>query len=108
MIRYVDQNTDLRQLPRWDYSDKRYLDAVANLHELTKQNEPLVRHIGLTNFDSDRLEEICSKVPNIRTNQVQFSIIDTRPEGKMRKVCERYNVKLLTYGTFCGGLLSEK
>ncbi|KAI9287281.1 aldo/keto reductase [Umbelopsis sp. AD052] len=99
---------DLIQFHWWDYSDKRYLDAVANLHELTKQNEPLVRHIGLTNFDSERLEEICSKVPNIRTNQVQFSIIDTRPEGKMRKVCERYNVKLLTYGTFCGGLLSEK
>ncbi|KAJ2960620.1 hypothetical protein NQZ79_g4035 [Umbelopsis isabellina] len=99
---------DLIQFHWWDYSDKRYLDALMHLNELTKLDDPPVRHVGLTNFDSERLEEICQKVPNIRTNQVQFSIIDTRPEGKMRKVCERYNVKLLTYGTLCGGLLSEK
>lgn len=29
----------------------------------------------------------------------QFSLIDSRPVVRMAKVCEKHNVKLLTYGT---------
>jgi aryl-alcohol dehydrogenase-like predicted oxidoreductase len=38
---------------------------------------------------------------------VQFSLIDRRPEVKMFEFCQKHNIKLLAYGTYCGGLLSQ-
>src|SRR5439155_3587413 len=42
------------------------------------------------------------------SNQVQYSLIDLRPEVKMARFCQENNVWLFAYGTLCGGLLSEK
>jgi len=42
------------------------------------------------------------------SNQVQYSLIDLRPEVKMEKFCKQHGIGLVTYGTLCGGLLSEK
>ena len=44
----------------------------------------------------------------IVSNQVQFSIIDRRPEVEMIQFCLDNNVHLLAYGTICGGLISER
>lgn len=44
----------------------------------------------------------------IATNQVQFSLIDSRPTVKMGPLCAKHGVKLLTYGTLCGGFLADK
>lgn len=45
---------------------------------------------------------------SIFINSLQFSLIDSRPTIKMAEVCKKHNIKLLTYGTLCGGLLAEK
>ena len=42
------------------------------------------------------------------SNQVQYSLIDQRPNVKMALFCKNYNMNLLTYGTILGGLMSEK
>jgi aryl-alcohol dehydrogenase-like predicted oxidoreductase len=44
----------------------------------------------------------------IVSNQVQYSIIDRRPEIKMSRFCRDNNISLLAYGTICGGLMSER
>jgi aryl-alcohol dehydrogenase-like predicted oxidoreductase len=44
----------------------------------------------------------------IASNQVQYSVIDRRPEEKMIPYCKEHNISLLAYGSICGGLLSEK
>ena len=44
----------------------------------------------------------------IASNQIQYSIIDRRPEVQMIPLCSKHNINLLTYGTICGGLLSER
>ena len=62
----------------------------------------------MTNFDTERLKLIHQAGIPIVSNQVQYSIIDRRPEVKMVPFCQQHNIKLLTYGTLCGGLLSEK
>jgi aryl-alcohol dehydrogenase-like predicted oxidoreductase len=41
------------------------------------------------------------------SNQVQYSLIDLRPEVRMVPFCREHNMTLLTYGTLCGGLLSD-
>ncbi|MEW6493493.1 MAG: aldo/keto reductase [Cyanobacteriota bacterium] len=97
---------DLMQFHWWEYRDKNYLDALKYMTEL--QNEGKIKHLALTNFDTEHLQIITEAGINIVSNQVQFSLIDRRPEVNMIKFCAEHNIKLLTYGTLCGGLLSEK
>jgi diketogulonate reductase-like aldo/keto reductase len=44
----------------------------------------------------------------IVSNQVQYSIIDRRPEVKIVPFCLKHNISLLAYGSLCGGLMSER
>jgi len=100
------ESLDMVQFHWWDYSNKNYLTALKNMQQLQKKG--LIKHLSLTNFDSQRVEEIVKSGVTLATNQVQFSVVDNRPEKKMAEVCKMYNIKLLTYGTLCGGYLSEK
>ncbi len=95
---------DMVQFHWWDYSNPAYLDALKHLSDL--QAEGKIRHLGLTNFDTERLEQIVGQGIQIVSNQVQFSIIDQRPLVKMAAFCAAHDIALLTYGTFCGGMLS--
>ncbi|KAG1895760.1 Aldo keto reductase [Suillus fuscotomentosus] len=108
MTRMRTTTVDLLQFHWQDYSDKGYLTALQILQDL--QNEGLISAVGLCNFDAIRTDEICTQLgPGfIVSNQVQFSLIDTRPLHGMADVCERHNVKLLTYGTLCGGFLADQ
>ncbi|EKM75128.1 hypothetical protein AGABI1DRAFT_109653 [Agaricus bisporus var. burnettii JB137-S8] len=99
---------DLLQFHWQDYNDKAYLDALYHLQCL--QLEGYISNIGLCNFDTKHVDEICTQLgPGaIVSNQVQFSIIDTRPLHGMGDVCMKHDVKLLTYGTLCGNFLSDR
>ncbi|KAK0473346.1 aldo-keto reductase [Armillaria novae-zelandiae] len=96
------------------YNDKEYLIILEKLVGLTKSHPHLVSAIGLCNFDAEHTQEACeyliAKTGNVGvvSNQVQYSLIDSRPKIKMASVCEKYGIRLLTYGSFCGGFLSEK
>ncbi|KAI1615618.1 NADP-dependent oxidoreductase domain-containing protein [Exophiala viscosa] len=94
---------DLLQLHWQFYDDPQYIEALRLL-----QNDERVRLLGLCNFDTARMQEILEAGIDIVTNQVQFSLIDSRPTMKMGKVCEEHRVKLLTYGTLCGGFIADK
>lgn len=96
---------DLLQFHWWDYQDERYLDALKHLSDLQEAGK--IRYLGLTNFDTLRLEKIVAAGIRIVSNQVQFSLIDRRPLQTMTDMCRRHNIQLLTYGTLCGGFLSE-
>ncbi|KAI8962655.1 aldo/keto reductase [Daldinia sp. FL1419] len=112
--RRLGGRVELLQFHWHDYSDKAYLDVLAELVRITKSHPELVSAIGLCNFDSEHVEESCKHLlaetgsVGIVSNQIQFSLVDARPLRKMTRVCEQYGLKLLTYGSFCGGFLSEK
>ncbi|EMD32714.1 hypothetical protein CERSUDRAFT_126533 [Gelatoporia subvermispora B] len=99
---------DLLQFHWQHYEDRGYLEALHSLLELRSQGK--IRAIGLCNFDSVRTDEICTDLGDgaIVSNQVQFSLIDTRPLHGLKHVCEKHGIKLLTYGTVCGGFLSDE
>ncbi len=97
---------DMLQFHWWDYADERYLDAMQQM--ATLQLEGKINLLSLTNFDTKHLERIEQAGVKIISNQVQFSLVDMRPLVAMAPYCEANHVKLLTYGTLCGGLLSEK
>jgi aryl-alcohol dehydrogenase-like predicted oxidoreductase len=97
---------DLLQFHWWDYSDESYLEALDHLADL--QHEGKVRHLALTNFDTERLRVIADHGVPIVSNQVQYSLVDRRPEVRMAAFCRERGMTFLAYGTLLGGLLSEK
>lgn len=104
--RMATSTLDLLQFHWWDYADRRYLDALAHLSDL--RDAGAIRHLALTNFDTERLGGILDHGIRVVSNQVQFSLIDRRPEVRMAPFCRERSVHLLAYGTACGGLLSER
>jgi aryl-alcohol dehydrogenase-like predicted oxidoreductase len=97
---------DLLQFHWWDYNNPYYMDALRYLSDL--RDERLIKHIGLTNFDTERMQIMIDSGLQIVSNQVQYSIIDRRPEVKMIPFCLEHNTSLLAYGSICGGLISER
>ena len=97
---------DLLQFHWWDYNNPYYMDALRYLSDL--RDEGLIKHIGLTNFDTERMQIMIDSGLRIVSNQVQYSIIDRRPEVKMIPFCLEHNTSLLAYGSICGGLISER
>ncbi|MGC1343732.1 MAG: aldo/keto reductase [Candidatus Binataceae bacterium] len=97
---------DLLQFHWWDYEDTGYLDALKHLSDL--QHDGKIRHLALTNFDTERLRIITDRGIRIVSNQVQYSLVDRRPAVAMTAFCRDHGITLLAYGTVLGGLLSEK
>ncbi|MGB8152773.1 MAG: aldo/keto reductase [Nitrososphaeraceae archaeon] len=97
---------DLLQFHWWDYNNPYYMDALKYLSDI--RDEGLIKHIGLTNFDTERMQIMIDSGLRIVSNQVQYSIIDRRPEVKMIPFCLEHNISLLAYGSICGGLISER
>jgi aryl-alcohol dehydrogenase-like predicted oxidoreductase len=97
---------DLLQFHWWDYGNASYLDALKHLADL--QHDGKIRRLALTNFDTERLRVIADHGIPIVSNQVQYSIVDRRPEARMAAFCADHPMTLLAYGTLLGGLLSEK
>jgi aryl-alcohol dehydrogenase-like predicted oxidoreductase len=97
---------DLLQFHWWDYDDPAYLDALKHLADL--RDEGKIRHVALTNFDTEHLRVIAEHGIRIVSNQVQYSLVDRRPAQRMATFCNAHGIRLLAYGTVLGGLLSEK
>lgn len=97
---------DLVQFHWWDYNNASYLDALSHLSKL--QDVGKIKHLGLTNFDTKRVKIMIEKGFKLVSNQVQYSILDQRPEKLMSPFCQKHEISLLTYGTLLGGFLSEK
>ena len=100
------KSLDLLQLHWWEYRDDAYLDALRHLADL--QQEGKILHLALTNFDTEHLRIIGDHGIKIVSNQVQYSLVDRRPENKMAAFCTAQGITLLPYGILLGGLMSEK
>jgi len=72
---------DLLQFHWWDYNNPYYMDALKYLSDLKDTGS--IRHLALTNIDTEHLQMIIDSDIQIASNQIQFSIIDRRPEVKM-------------------------
>lgn len=96
---------DLLQFHWWDYDNKYYFDAMAHL--MDQQQKDRILNLGLTNFDTEHMLGLIDQDVPIVSNQVSYSILDTRPAQLMAPACREKNVKLLCYGSLLGGFLSS-
>src|SRR5262245_35138589 len=100
------EKVDLLQFHWWTFEHPAWLDA---LHEMAAlQKDGLIGAIGVTNFDAAHLALALADGVPIVNNQVSFSLVDRRAAGALSALCCQEGVRLLAYGTLCGGFLSEK
>ncbi|CTQ64955.1 aldo/keto reductase [Roseibium alexandrii] len=97
---------DLLQFHWWSFGHPAWLDA---LHEMAKlKDEGLIKALGVTNFDAAHLRLALSDGIPLVSNQVSFSMVDRRALGPLSDLCAEREVRLLGYGTLCGGFLSDR
>src|SRR5450631_916646 len=106
LSRLGTKSVDLLQLHWWQFEHPGYLDALGELSKLRRQG--LIRHLGVTNFDTDHLRVLVAEGLPILTNQVCFSLLDRRAAGSMSEFCMAHGVRVLAFGTLAGGFLSER
>ena len=97
---------DLVQFHWWDYAVPRYLDALGWLDELRREGK--VNHIGGTNFDTPRTLEIIRAGIPLVSMQVQYSLLDARPERALAKAALANDMVLFAFGSVAGGFLSDR
>lgn len=97
---------DLVQLHWWRYEAQSYLAAMSELFRL--KNEGKIRQVGVTNFDVEHVAEMVDAELKPASIQLQYSLLDRRPESGMLQYCEQNAIGVLCYGTVAGGYLSEK
>lgn len=98
---------DALQLHWWDYSQRAHmLDAIRHLDAIRREGR--IHKLALTNFDTAHVQLFVEQegIP-IASNQVQFSVVDSRPLARMAPYCAAHGVQLLTYGSLMGGLLTD-
>jgi aryl-alcohol dehydrogenase-like predicted oxidoreductase/enamine deaminase RidA (YjgF/YER057c/UK114 family) len=104
--RMQQTSIDLMQFHAWNYPDPSWLDGL--FHLKTVQEEGLIKHIGVTNFDAAHLRIACASGIPIVSNQICYSLLDQRATLEMNAVCAEYKVKLFAFGTLAGGFLTDK
>jgi aryl-alcohol dehydrogenase-like predicted oxidoreductase len=100
------ERLDVVQLHWWDYEVAGYIDAAGWLAELRRAGK--IGHVGLTNFDQERLADMVVAGIPMLSHQVQYSVLDRRPAHGIARLCEREGIALLCYGALAGGFLSER
>ena len=71
-------------------------------------DEGKIDRIGGTNFDTAHTRALLDAGVPLVSMQVQYSLLDARPENGLAALCEERGMKLLCYGTVAGGFLSER
>mmetsp|Transcript_20291 Transcript_20291/g.61132 ORF Transcript_20291/g.61132 Transcript_20291/m.61132 type:complete len:428 (+) Transcript_20291:121-1404(+) len=97
---------DLLQFYWHDYGNKQYVDAALKLRDMKGRGK--IANIGVTNFDVTHLAKIVDAGVPIVSNQVQYSLLDRRPQNGMIDYCRENGIAILPYGVVAGGLLSDR
>jgi aryl-alcohol dehydrogenase-like predicted oxidoreductase len=100
------ERLDLVQFHWWDYRVPGCIDAALALTAL--QREGHIAHLGGTNFDSERTAALLDAGVPLVSMQVQYSLLDRRPEAHLVPLGQQRGVQLLCYGTLAGGFFSER
>lgn len=100
------ERLDLVQFHWWDYAVPHYVDTALHLKRLQAAGK--IRHIGVTNFDESHIQEILDAGVEIVSAQVQYSVMDRRPEKGFSDFCKENDIHMLCYGSLAGGFLSDR
>lgn len=97
---------DLVQFHWWAYDIPGWLETAGWLKELHQAGK--IGKIGGTNFDTDHIEAIVGASVPFTSLQLQYSLLDRRPEKRMVQLAAENNFALFCYGTVAGGFLGDR
>ncbi|MEQ9300252.1 MAG: aldo/keto reductase [Cyclobacteriaceae bacterium] len=100
------ERLDMVQFSWWTYDIPGWVETAIWLQELQQAGK--IRLVSSTNFNTETTAQILKAGVDLATVQVQYSLLDKRPEKQLIDLCAKYDTKLLCYGTVAGGFLSEK
>jgi len=106
LARLAVERLDLVQLHWWDYAVPGSVEAALQLEALRRAGK--IRAIGVTNFDTPHLQALLDAGVPVVSHQLQYSVVDRRPEHGMAELCAGRAIGLLCYGALLGGFLSER
>jgi aryl-alcohol dehydrogenase-like predicted oxidoreductase len=99
------ERLDLVQFHWWDYDVPGCIETALWLDEFRREGR--IELLGGTNFDAAHTEALVRAGVPLASMQVQYSLLDDRPEHGLVEACRRGGVHLLCYGSVAGGFLSE-
>jgi aryl-alcohol dehydrogenase-like predicted oxidoreductase len=100
------ERLDMVQFHWWNYDVPGWVEAASWLQEFQRAGK--IALVSTTNFNTDRTREIIAAGVDLATTQVQYSLLDPRPEKALTGLCAEHDMHLLCYGTLAGGFLSER
>jgi aryl-alcohol dehydrogenase-like predicted oxidoreductase len=100
------EQLDIVQFHWWNYAIDRWLDTAGWLEELRCAGK--INRIGGTNFDTTHLLAIHKAGVPMSSMQVQYSLLDRRPEKSFIEIARKQNVAIFCYGTVAGGFFGER
>ena len=99
------ETLDLVQYYWWDLAVPGAVDTALVLSDLVRAGK--IRHIGLTNFSTDQLAVFVDAGVPVLVNQLQYSLVDNRPDARQVDYCRKHGIALLTYGHLLGGFFAQ-
>jgi aryl-alcohol dehydrogenase-like predicted oxidoreductase len=99
------ERLDLVQFHWWDFSMGDYVQVATWLKDVQQSGK--IALLGGTNFDAPHTAALLQADIPLASMQVQYSLLDNRPEHGLIDLCRAREVHLLCYGTVAGGFLSD-
>jgi aryl-alcohol dehydrogenase-like predicted oxidoreductase len=111
--RIVTRSLERLALPRlhlvqfhwWDCAVPGMLETARHLGALRR--EGLIAQLGGTNFDTPHTRALLDAGVPLVSMQVQYSLLDRRPERALVPLARERNFQLLCYGALAGGFLTD-
>jgi aryl-alcohol dehydrogenase-like predicted oxidoreductase len=91
------EHLDMVQFSWWSYGVPRWVETAGWLNELRQKGK--INLISGTNFNTQATQAMIDAGIPISTLQIQYSLLDNRPEKALIDLCKKNNVHLLCYGT---------
>ena len=106
LARLGRERLDLVQFHWWDLAVPGWAECAGHLAALQAKGK--IDRIGVTNFDERRLAEITASGVDVVSAQVQYSLLDRRPEAGFLEWAGANGVAVLAYGALAGGFLTDR
>ena len=100
------ERLDTVQFHWWNYDVPRWVETACWLEELRKAGKIL--RVGGTNFDTAHLNAMRDAGVAMTSMQVQYSLLDRRPEKTLIDAAIKNGIAIFCYGTVAGGFLGER
>jgi aryl-alcohol dehydrogenase-like predicted oxidoreductase len=104
--RLGQERLDLVQFHWWSYDAPGLAETAAHLVALQRAGK--IDRLAGTNFDTAHSLALIEAGYPLVSMQVQYSLLDTRPENGLTALADRHGFRLFCYGALAGGFLGER